>query len=550
MKTLKLRDYQDEAISAIRSALALGMKRPAVVLPTGMGKTVIFSELIRLVLGRAYRVGILVDRDELAVQTLAKIHDAAPGADVGVVKAGRNEINHDVVIMSVQTVRRTPRLHAFPADHFDLIIVDECDLAAAEGYHRILHYFGCFDPEAPTRAVGFTATMDRTDDRHLGDTWQRVVYTKDILWAIEHGYLVNPVGQQVRIDGLDVDTLRRTAGDFQDMDLATQLAESGATHQVAQAYRQYGSRPDGTLRPGGVFAPTVTSAEEFAEAFIDVGIRAATVVGTTPIEERKLIYKAIKHGDLDVICSCSVLTRGFDLPELEVGVIARMTMSAPLYTQMVGRFLRPAPWAGKKDALILDVVGATERHSIANMSVLTRSKVDGIQDGETLTEAVTRTKNAVEAEEAPERKQHRASETKIVDLFDRSRSAWLQTTGGIWFIPTRECVVFLWESTDGGTYRIGRSHNAYQMKGGNGHWLLDGQEFSSIDMAMPWAEQEAADLDPSVSSRKASWRRKPANDKQIAFLTKLGVVPDPDMKSGEVSDQTSVIITSRMLDRR
>jgi superfamily II DNA or RNA helicase len=545
VKTLKLRKYQTEAIDQLTLAWASGVKRPSVVLPTGMGKTVIFAELIRRTIGEGRRPIVLVHRDELAKQTVKKIEEAAPGVRVGVIKAERHEmVNVDVIVASVQTLGRQARLDRTPSGIADLVIIDECHHASADSYLRILKHFGCFEPSSGAVACGFTATMQRGDEKNLSAVWDKVVYRKDIMYGILHGFLVDVRGKTVKLPTMDLSEVGYSAGDYQEGSLGEALEEAGAPKSTAEAYHEYATRPDGTLRPGILFAPTVASAESFAAEFCSQGIPTEVVTGTTPIEDRELIYKRARAGETKVIASCMVLTEGFDMPEMEVAVIARLTARAGLYIQMVGRVLRPAPWTGKTEALVIDVVGVSERHALASLADLSESKVKPKPD-ESLAEAKER--QDAEAESIKAGKQHRASKTGDVDLFKRSKSAWLQSKGGRWFIPTRVATVFLWEQEDG-TFKVGRTKDNYTMKGGS--WLVEGS--FTLEMAMAWAEQEAADLDPSVSSRSASWRTRSAkpSDAQKGQLAKCRITFDDTMTKAEASDLLSIHYASRLLDPR
>src|SRR3712207_6117464 len=96
--SVQLRPYQHEALNAVEGARRAGRQRLLVALPTGTGKTVIFAELIRRYGGRAV---VVVHRDELVQQTVAKVRAACPDASIGVVKAGRNEVDADVIVASV-----------------------------------------------------------------------------------------------------------------------------------------------------------------------------------------------------------------------------------------------------------------------------------------------------------------------------------------------------------------------------------------------------------------------------------------------------------------
>ncbi|MEU5668708.1 DEAD/DEAH box helicase, partial [Streptomyces longwoodensis] len=89
--------------------------------------------------------------------------------------------------------------------------------------------------------------------------------------------------------------------------------------------------------------------------------------------------------DVQVLTNCMVLTEGFDAPHTSCAVIARPTKSPGLYVQMVGRALRPAP--GKRDALLLDVLGASTRHKLASMVDLTSREISEHATSKSLREA-------------------------------------------------------------------------------------------------------------------------------------------------------------------
>lgn len=544
MKTLTLRDYQKDALESLEKAWVTGMKRPAVVLPTGMGKTVIFAEVIRRTAEAGQRALVLAHRDELCGQAEEKIEDALTGANIGVIKAERNEWrDRDVVIGSVQTLGRPNRLADVPRDAFDVVIVDECHHAAAAGYLRILKHFGCFDVDSTARACGFTATMTRGDNKGLGAVWEEVVCTRDIMDGIAGGYLVNPRGYMITVDGLDLASVTRTAGDYQNGSLGDAMIEAGAPKAAAEAYLEHGRREDGTLRPGILFAPSKAATRAFAEAFNAAGIPTAIVLGETSKDERKAIYADTKSGKNTVIASCSVLTEGFDLPEVEIAVIARPTSNEGLYVQMVGRVLRPAPWAGKKDAIILDLVGVSGRIRLAGRINLSKRLGVEPKDGETLVEAVNR---EIVEKHLASGQLAKPSETVAIDLFHTSSSCWLRTYKGVWFVPTREHIYFLWPTTDG-NYIVGRCPSKTTR---GGQWLNNKRAYPQA-AAMAWAEDAAKDEDPSIARRSSSWRKTGrASDAQKGVLNRARLAYDPAISKNDAANMISIHFASRLLDPR
>lgn len=421
-ETFTPRPYQVDAIKALADGWAEGTNnRLAVVLPTGAGKTVVFANLISESLAQlnGARALVIAHREELIQQAADKIRTVCPQLRVGIVKAGRDEHQDaDVIVASIQTLAVERRRNAIR--DIGMVIVDECHHAAAPSYMTVLEHFGAWRG-VPT--AGFTATMTRTDGG-LAEVWQDVVFTLDILEMIEDGYLCDVRGKRVIVEGLDLDTVKTRAGDLQDGQLGQALDDSGAAKVVAEAYRQHAAD-----RPGVVFTPTVDTAQSMAEAFTAAGIPAAAVWGDMPKDDRAATLDQYKAGAVQVLTNCMVLTEGFDAPWTSCVVIARPTKSAGLYCQMAGRGLRL--FEGKKDALILDVMGASTRHKLASIVDLTGREVVMADEEQTLREAVR---------EAEEKAQRRIDLSRIqveeVDLFHGSSLRWLKTEAGCGSSPS------------------------------------------------------------------------------------------------------------------
>ncbi len=414
------RPYQRKAIDALRAGWATGTNRLAVVLPTGAGKTVVFANLISECLPEMHgqRVLVIAHREELIEQAAAKVRAVRPDLRVGIVKAERDEHQDtDVIVASIQTLavrRRREAIH-----NIGLLIVDECHHAAAPTYITVLQHFGAW---RGVPAAGFTATLTRAGGG-LADVWQDVVFSLDILEMIRDGYLVDVRGKRVVVEGLNLDKVKTRAGDLQDSQLGQALDDSGAADVVADAYRQFAAD-----RPGVVFTPTVATAQSMADALNDAGIAAATVWGDMPRDARATALEWYRTGKVQVLTNCMVLTEGFDAPWTSCAVIARPTKSPGLYCQMAGRALRL--WEGKKDALLLDVMGASTRHKLASIVDLTSRTLTAAEDTQSLTEAAA-------AEEQAARAALGGVKWEDFELFQSSPVRWLQTSrGGTWFVPS------------------------------------------------------------------------------------------------------------------
>lgn len=532
--TLPLRDYQREAIKAVFSAWSAWVQRPAVVLPTGAGKTVIFAHLTSQFIEKyGRRVVILVHRDELADQAINKIRAVAPHLRVGKVKAESDETDADVVVCSVQTLsheRRLARLHSSQTTgrRIGLVVVDECHHAMASTYLKILQTLGCFQEPHGTLAVGFTATLARGDGVGLGDVWEDVVYSRSFLYFVSRNYLTDVRGKSVQLSGLNLNSVKKSGGDFQARALGKALQESDLPDMLPKVYAENAGN-----RPGVVFTPTVETARDIANAFNKTGIRTAVISGETPREERQKIYADYRSGAVQVLSNCMVLTEGFDAPWASCAVIARPTQSQPLYIQMVGRVLRP--WPGKKDALVLDVVGSGGK--LATLVDLAPGQVESINENESIAEAADRENQ--EQNTPPNRSSHDLKVSDI-DLFTGSSQAWLLTDKGVMFIPIGKGEVFLWP-TDEGLWDV-----AYAPE--QGKWERV-RTALPLGMAQAWAETEAEERMSFNTGRDASWRKKKPSEKLTGFASRLNVSLEEAMQAGEISDRISVRLASKKFDR-
>jgi superfamily II DNA or RNA helicase len=550
---IKLRDYQREAIDAVFAAWSDGMQRPAIVLPTGAGKTVVFSALVKEFRskttvqaeefggGLASRVIILAHRDELVDQAIAKVRATMPGVNVGKVKAEENHYGTDVMVCSVQTLASTKRRQVLVDGQekygpVGLIITDECHHAAAASYRHIYAAF----PDA--LHLGVTATMARGDGVGLGSVWEDVVYSRSILNLISKGHLTDVRTKQVDLKELDLGAVKASRGDWQAGELGKALMEAQADTAIARAYKEHAGD-----RQGIVFTPTVETARAAANALNRAGVKSAVVSGETPREDRRQIYEDFRKGSRQVLVNCMVLTEGFDAPWAEVAVIARPTQSAPLYTQMVGRVLRP--WPGKTEALVLDLVGASANR-LRTLIDLEPGQVQEVRDGESLAEAVIR------EEEEQNRKVPAGSlafelKARDVDSFASSDHAWIRTPAGVLFIRCGDTLIYLApEKGSEGLWGV-----RLASKGGRG-WSYERTPYTGLQLgeAMAWGEAVAEDHEDDGMlgfnpRRSARWRREKPSEKQVAYARRLGVQGAEDMRRGALSEAIDQRVGASVFDR-
>lgn len=549
--------------------------------------TVVFAHLARRRLLRAReeglrpgatRVLVLAHRTELITQAASKIKSVAPDLRVGVVQAGRNETLSDVIVASVQTLAGERRRRMLT--NVGMIIVDECHHSVAESYRKVLREFGALpvapgDPAArgDAVAVGFTATMTRGDRAALGSVWQDVVFTRDYAFGVANGWLVRPKCVYVRVDDLDLSTVKQTRGDYQAADLGEAIETSMAPAAIVKAMREHAILEDGSVRPTILFAPLVHTAELIRDALRAEGFTAEVVSAGTPADVRKCVLEDYAARRVQVLCNAMVFTEGTDLPLTSCIVVARPTRNRGLFIQMVGRGGRPAP--GKTDMLVLDVVGASLRNSLT-------LPVELFGEGETVNE-----REPCDCPMWPDREACRCGRRCLktcmcgggaacgcprpdvvdgdlvgfedigidlddpswangalvaeeVDLFHGSHSAWMRTNAGVWFLDCGERYLAIVRDGGGGldVVSVGRESGS--------RWVARG--VGELSYAMAWAEGDLTSVERGLANREVKWRARKPSDAQKATARRWGVRVEDGMLSGEVSNRITVAAASWRID--
>lgn len=353
---MQLRPYQEEARAKVQQEWKEGRKRTLLVLPTGCGKTIVFSKIIEDRVKMGERVLVLAHRSELLEQASDKLMTAT-GLGTALEKAENTSIGSwfRVVVGSVQTMQREKRLSKFPSNHFDTIVIDEAHHAISDGYQRVLEHFG------EANVLGVTATPDRGDMRNLGSYFDSLAYEYPLVDAIKSGYLSKITAITIPLE-LDLSTVSQQAGDFKASEIGTALdpyLDQIADEMVKQCKD----------RKTVVFLPLVKTSQKFRDILNAKGFKAAEVNGES--KDRAEILEDFDKDKYNVLCNSMLLTEGWDCPTVDCVVVLRPTKVRALYSQMVGRGTRLAP--GKENLLLLDFLWHTERHELCRPAHLIAS---------------------------------------------------------------------------------------------------------------------------------------------------------------------------------
>lgn len=346
----QLRPYQTKAIQATTESFDRGISRQLLVLATGLGKTVIATELAKTFSRRFTAAGadkalFLVDQVELADQAAKSFQRANPELKVQVEQASRKvDRDADIVVACVPTIgrERSKRITKFDPDKFGIVIADEAHKSVSDTWIRVLDYFGVgpanHNPEKIL--IGLTATPGRSDGVKLGKLYDDITVNNDLSWGISNGWLTDIEVFNVKT-ATDISKVKTVKGDFAQGELAEAVNNAQRNAQIVQAYKQYaqGER-------AFVYCASVDHAYELAELFKKADVPAGVIEGKTDKTLRKNILQSHKDGtDNLVICNHSTMVVGVDSPKTSVCIFARPIKAELPYRQIIGRVLRPDPSA-------------------------------------------------------------------------------------------------------------------------------------------------------------------------------------------------------------
>jgi len=496
-----------------------------VSLPTGAGKTVIFSHLARLA---RRQVLVLAHREELLGQARDKIERAMDGQAVVSIERGAERAAPDakVLVCSIRSLREERLARVIRGRDLGLVIYDECHHAAADDNLRVLRQLGVFDATWTGTLLGFTATTERGDGKGLDTVFERIVYSRTLPRMIQEGYLSPLRGFRIATTA-DLRQLTRGGLDFPEDELAEAVDIEERNAVVARSIQEL-ARDRRTI----AFCVTVGHARNLARSLNVLGVRAGIVHGAMQKDERAKALSDFREGRTHALTNVAVLTEGFDDPGVSCIAMARPTRSDGLYAQCVGRGTRLHP--EKKDCLILDFV------DLSDLSLTTLPSLFGaprdldlrggdVNEARRVWESIQFDRPGFELEAGAVTLQEIQERAKTFDpLSLRTDEEVRAISANAWFSLGRHGVALHFEK------KAGRPSEALVLqRGARGKkWevSVDGKvvdRFSRMEDAVQAVDYEIERLGraSAASARKeAAWRRAPAPE---AMLEGLRAKPRP-----------------------
>lgn len=370
------RQYQLDCIEAVFAALRQ-FSKVLISVPTGGGKTVIFSLISESLVGQGKRILILAHRDELIDQAILEIFEATGIVAEKEKAEWEATLRAPIVVASVQTmVRRLPK---WPADHFELVVLDEAHHILSPMWLSVANHFSA-------GKLGVTATPHRGDQQNLGDFFENVAYeipmisahNEEPLGLINQGFLCPIVIRsepiKIKLEVKDENGQVKAVGsessdagkDFDKNHIA--MAIEPYLDEIAVKIAEHAG-----MRRTLAFLPLIKTSHKFVESCRKAGINAEHIDGLS--EDRKEKLRRFKNWEFDLLSNAMLLSEGFNDPGINCIVVLRPTQSQPLYAQMVGRGTRNA--FGKENLLLLDFLWMHERYEIVRPAhLIARDKIE------------------------------------------------------------------------------------------------------------------------------------------------------------------------------
>jgi superfamily II DNA or RNA helicase len=341
--TYQLRPYQSDLLDRIDKAWFAGSRSILAQLPTGGGKTIVFSTVVHHAIKNGLKCLVLAHREELIKQAADKV-EIITNEPVGIIKAGYpTNYDRDIQVASVQSLTR--RLDRCP--QFDLIVVDEAHHSTSRTYRTILDRY----PQA--RVLGVTATPIRLDGKGFRGIFDELICGVTVSELIESGSL-SQYKYIASERSMSVEGVGKRQGDFKTEDVAKANPVAGLAGDVVKSYRDYLHGKQAVI-----FCINVEHSIAIAEHFKAAGIIAHHLDGNTDARERSDVMNRFRDRQIQVLTNCALFDEGLDIPSLDGVILARPTQSLSRFLQMVGRALRPCE--GKERAIVIDLAGNYER---------------------------------------------------------------------------------------------------------------------------------------------------------------------------------------------
>ena len=336
---MNLREYQQQMLDALREAFRNGKRAVVLYAPTGAGKTETAIALLNAARDKRNRSAILLDRVVLVNQTSERLDKY--GIDHGVLQSGhpRWRPYEYIQVCSAQTLERRGKM-----ENVTLLIVDECHATRR-------HTLKFIEQNPDVKVVGLSATPFT---RGLGKTYDGIVSTTTTQWLVQNKYLV-PLKVFISRE-IDMTGAKKVGGEWTDAEAsnrAMRIVGDVVTEWISKTHEIFNG-PKKTI----VFASGVAHGIELSRKFQEHGYKFLCISYQDEDQYKADVIKDFAKPDTDIhgLIATDILTKGFDVPSVEIAVSARpFAKSLSSHIQQLGRVMRACE--GKDFGVWMDFSG-------------------------------------------------------------------------------------------------------------------------------------------------------------------------------------------------
>ncbi len=324
-------------------------------LPTGGGKTVIFSEITRRYLEQHdKKVVVLTHRIELCKQTskMLKGFDVKNKIINSAIKELPDQNEYSCFVAMIETLKNRLNDEKLEIDNVGLVIIDEAH------FNSFRKLFSAFKNSF---ILGVTATplssniklpmYENYSELIVGDTIQSLIDKGFLAEATTYSYDVGLTSLKVGING---DYTVKSSDDlYSNMVMQEKLLHSYTEKSLGKK----------TL----IFNNGINTSLHVYESFRHAKYNIRHLDNTTSTEDRKDILQWFKKTPDAILTSVGILTTGFDEPTVETIILNRATKSLTLYFQMIGRGSRRLP--NKNSFTVIDLGNNALRFGLWNSTI-------------------------------------------------------------------------------------------------------------------------------------------------------------------------------------
>ena len=341
---------QIEILEKLKNTRESGNNRGLVVAATGTGKTYLAAMDVKDFFKNRKNSSFLfiAHREELLDNAIRVFSDILhiDKENFGRIFSGNKEVGHNMIFASVQSLRNCYK--EFDTDKFHYIIIDEFHHASASSYETIIHYF------KPEFLLGLTATPERMDGKDIlalcdynlvGEMGMRKAMEKDLIVPF-HYFGVNDIT-------VDYEKIPYRNGKYDEEILSNDLSVSIRTDYIVEKMEKFGY--DGKYMSGIAFCQNIKHALYMKNEFSRKGYKSELLTSKINLTERSKILESFRNKEIEILCVVDILNEGIDIPDINLLLFLRPTLSSTVFIQQIGRGLRKS--VGKDFVTIIDFIG-------------------------------------------------------------------------------------------------------------------------------------------------------------------------------------------------